>query len=124
MPPIMLGSMAGAGAAGSGLLATTASVVKIKLATDAAFWRAERLTFTGSMIPSSIMLTHSPVATGEWVNMIEEGIIDPVKVSRSALQNAASVASLILTTEAVVANKPEPAAPAPAMDPSMMGGMM
>lgn len=63
-------------------------------------------------------------ATGEWVNMIEEGVIDPVKVSRSALQNAASVASLILTTEAVVANKPEPVAPAPAMDPSMMGGMM
>jgi len=61
-------------------------------------------------------------ATGEWVNMIEAGIIDPVKVSRSALQNAASVASLILTTEAVVANKPEPVAPAPAMDPSMMGG--
>ncbi|OFO22880.1 chaperonin GroEL [Streptococcus sp. HMSC072D05] len=63
-------------------------------------------------------------ATGEWVDMIEEGIIDPVKVSRSALQNAASVASLILTTEAVVANKPEPVTPAPAMDPSMMGGMM
>ena len=63
-------------------------------------------------------------ATGEWVNMIDKGIIDPVKVSRSALQNAASVASLILTTEAVVANKPEPVAPAPVMDPSMMGGMM
>lgn len=63
-------------------------------------------------------------ATGEWVNMIDQGIIDPVKVSRSALQNAASVASLILTTEAVVANKLEPVAPAPAMDPSMMGGMM
>ena len=63
-------------------------------------------------------------ATGEWVNMIDQGIIDPVKVSRSALQNAASVASLILTTEAVVANKPEPVAPVPAMDPSMMGGMM
>ena len=63
-------------------------------------------------------------ATGEWVNMIDQGIIDPVKVSRSSLQNAASVASLILTTEAVVANKPEPAVPAPAMDPSMMGGMM
>ena len=61
-------------------------------------------------------------ATGEWVNMIEAGIIDPVKVSRSALQNAASVASLILTTEAVVANKPEPVAPAPTVDPSMMGG--
>ena len=63
-------------------------------------------------------------ATGEWVNMIEAGIIDPVKVTRSALQNAASVASLILTTEAVVANQPEPASPTPAMDPSMMGGMM
>jgi len=63
-------------------------------------------------------------ATGEWVNMIEAGIIDPVKVTRSALQNAASVASLILTTEAVVANQPEPASPAPAMDPGMMGGMM
>ena len=63
-------------------------------------------------------------ATGEWVNMIDQGIIDPVKVTRSALQNAASVASLILTTEAVVANQPEPASPAPAMDPSMMGGMM
>ena len=63
-------------------------------------------------------------ATGEWVNMIEAGIIDPVKVTRSALQNAASVASLILKTEAVVANKPEPAPAAPAMDPSMMGGMM
>ena len=61
-------------------------------------------------------------ATGQWVDMIETGIIDPVKVTRSALQNAASVASLILTTEAVVANQPEPAAPAaPAMDPSMMG---
>ncbi|HEM6098019.1 TPA: chaperonin GroEL [Streptococcus suis] len=48
-------------------------------------------------------------ATGEWVNMMDAGIIDPVKVTRSALQNAASVASLILTTEAVVANKPEPA---------------
>ena len=62
-------------------------------------------------------------ADGQWVNMVEAGIIDPVKVTRSALQNAASVASLILTTEAVVANKPEPAAPAmPAgMDP--MGGM-
>ncbi|MGQ7373610.1 chaperonin GroEL [Streptococcus suis] len=59
-------------------------------------------------------------ATGEWVNMIEAGIIDPVKVTRSALQNAASVASLILTTEAVVANKPELATPAM---PQGMDGM-
>ncbi|MBA2795150.1 molecular chaperone GroEL [Streptococcus porcinus] len=86
--------------------------------------------FEGSVIIDK--LKNSPVGTGfnaasgEWVDMIETGIIDPVKVTRSALQNAASVASLILTTEAVVANKPEPAAPAmPAgMDPSMMGGMM
>ncbi|CYU29846.1 chaperonin GroEL [Streptococcus suis] len=59
-------------------------------------------------------------ATGGWVNMMDAGIIDPVKVTRSALQNAASVASLILTTEAVVANKPEPAAPAM---PQGMDGM-
>lgn len=65
-------------------------------------------------------------ATGEWVNMVEAGIVDPTKVTRSALQNAASVSALLLTTEAVVADKPEPAAPAmPPMDPSMgMGGMM
>lgn len=62
-------------------------------------------------------------ATNEWVNMIEAGITDPTKVTRSALQNAASVSALLLTTEAVVANIPEPAAPAPAMDPGM-GGMM
>ncbi len=46
-------------------------------------------------------------ATGEWVNMIEAGVVDPAKVTRSALQNAASVASLFLTTEAVVADIPE-----------------
>ncbi|SFJ72782.1 chaperonin GroEL [Thermoflavimicrobium dichotomicum] len=45
--------------------------------------------------------------TGEWVNMIEAGVVDPAKVTRSALQNAASVAAMILTTEAVVADKPE-----------------
>ena len=56
-------------------------------------------------------------ATGEYVNMLKAGINDPVKVTRSALQNAASIAGLFLTTEAVVAEKPEPAAPMPA-DPS------
>ncbi|EIC92413.1 chaperonin GroEL [Candidatus Aquiluna sp. IMCC13023] len=59
-------------------------------------------------------------ATGEYVNMLKAGINDPVKVTRSALQNAASIAGLFLTTEAVVAEKPEPAAAMPA-DPS--GGM-
>ena len=62
-------------------------------------------------------------ATGEYVNLLAAGIADPVKVTRSALQNAGSIAGLFLTTEAVVANKPEPAsAAAPAADP--MGGMM
>ena len=66
--------------------------------------------------------------TGEWVDMIAAGIVDPTKVTRSALQNAGSVAALILTTEAIVADKPAPAeGPAGGMggmDPSMMGGMM
>lgn len=61
--------------------------------------------------------------TEEYVDMIKAGIVDPVKVTRSALQNASSVASMVLTTESLVADKPEPAAPAaPQMDPSM-GGM-
>jgi chaperonin GroEL len=51
-------------------------------------------------------------ATGEYVDMIKAGIIDPVKVTRSALQNAASIAALFLTTEAVIADKPEPKAAA------------
>ncbi|NLT25834.1 MAG: chaperonin GroEL [Microbacteriaceae bacterium] len=55
-------------------------------------------------------------ASNEYVDMIDAGILDPVKVTRSALQNAASIAGLFLTTEAVVADKPQPPA-APAMDP-------
>ncbi|GMK42360.1 60 kDa chaperonin [Paenibacillus sp. CCS19] len=61
-------------------------------------------------------------ATGEWVNMFEAGIVDPAKVTRSALQNAASVAAMFLTTEAVVADKPEPAKAA-MPDMGGMGGM-
>ena len=62
-------------------------------------------------------------ATGEYVNLIEAGIIDPAKVTRSALQNAASIAALFLTTEAVVADKPEKAAPAMPGGDGGMGGM-
>jgi chaperonin GroEL len=62
-------------------------------------------------------------ATGEYVDMIKAGIIDPAKVTRSALQNAASIAALFLTTEAVVADKPEPAAAGGAPDMGDMGGM-
>lgn len=64
-------------------------------------------------------------ATGEYVNLLEAGVNDPVKVTRSALQNAASIAGLFLTTEAVVADKPAPAGAAPAGGDDMggMGGM-
>lgn len=62
-------------------------------------------------------------ANGEWVNMIESGIVDPTKVTRSALQNAASVAAMFLTTEAVVADIPEPATGG-MPDMGGMGGMM
>ncbi|HFU5903623.1 chaperonin GroEL [Enterococcus faecium] len=90
---------------------------------------AENAGYEGSVIVDKLknveLGTGFNAATGEWVNMVEAGIVDPTKVTRSALQNAASVSALLLTTEAVVADKPEPAAPAAsAMDPSMMGGMM
>ncbi|KZZ85603.1 chaperonin GroEL [Bacillus sp. SJS] len=62
-------------------------------------------------------------ATGQWVNMVEAGIVDPTKVTRSALQNAASVAAMFLTTEAVVADKPEEGGGAGMPDMSGMGGM-
>ncbi|MFP7379685.1 chaperonin GroEL [Bacillus paralicheniformis] len=63
-------------------------------------------------------------ATGEWVNMIDKGIVDPTKVTRSALQNAASVAAMFLTTEAVVADKPEENKGGAGMpDMGGMGGM-
>ena len=63
-------------------------------------------------------------ATGVWVNMVEAGIVDPTKVTRSALQNAGSVAAMFLTTEAVVADKPEPSGAGGGMpDMGGMGGM-
>ena len=64
-------------------------------------------------------------ATGEYVDLLAAGIIDPAKVTRSALQNAASIAALFLTTEAVVADKPEKAAAGgdPTGGMGDMGGM-
>ncbi|HDT8122236.1 chaperonin GroEL [Enterococcus faecalis] len=90
---------------------------------------AENAGYEGSVIVDKLKNVDLGIgfnaANGEWVNMVEAGIVDPTKVTRSALQNAASVSALLLTTEAVVADKPEPATPAPMMDPSMgMGGMM
>jgi len=64
--------------------------------------------------------------TEEYVDMIKDGIIDPAKVVRTALEDAASIAGLLITTEAMIAEKPEPKSAAPAMPPDMggMGGMM
>jgi chaperonin GroEL len=62
-------------------------------------------------------------ATGEYVDLIADGVIDPAKVTRSALQNAASIAALFLTTEVVIADKPEKAAPAMPGGDGGMGGM-
>lgn len=62
--------------------------------------------------------------TGEWVNMIQAGVVDPAKVTRSALQHAASVAAMVLTTEAVVADIPEENKGGAAPDMGGMGGMM
>ncbi len=87
---------------------------------------AENAGFEGSVIVDKIMVSGKK-AYGfdaykeEYVDMLDAGIVDPTKVTRSALQNAASVASSILTTEALVADKPEPQAPQGA--PGMGGGM-
>jgi chaperonin GroEL len=63
------------------------------------------------------------VATGDYEDLIKAGVIDPTKVARTALQNAASIAGLMLTTEALVTEIPEKEKPAPAMPPGGMGGM-
>jgi chaperonin GroEL len=81
-------------------------------------------------VDGSVVLEHvksGKVGTGfdayneTYVDMVKAGIVDPTKVTRSALENAASIASVLLTTEALVADKPEPPAPAPAAPD--MGGM-
>lgn len=85
----------------------------------------------GSVIVDKVMSSKHGVGfdvlSETYVNMIEAGIVDPTKVTRSALQNAASVASMVLTTESVVADKPEKEAPMPAGGgggmPGGMGGM-
>src|SRR5919204_543722 len=107
--------MCGAAAAAfsSGRSVTSASVVSSRPATDAAFFSAERSTFVRSMMPACRLATNS---------MLPTGIIDPTKVERSALQNAASVAGLLLTTEALVTDIPEPPAAAGGGAPHMPHG--
>ncbi len=83
----------------------------------------------GSVIVNAVINSDKPrygfnAATSEYVDdMIAAGIVDPAKVTRTALQNAASIGALILTTEAIVADKPEKAAPAPQGGAGDMGGM-
>ena len=97
--------------------ATGANIVRVAVAAP-----LKQIAINAGLEPGVVAekVTHLPVghglnaATGEYVDMMAVGINDPVKVTRSALQNAASIAGLFLTTEAVVADKPEPAAPAAA----------
>ena len=84
----------------------------------------------GSVIVENVKSSHKngygyDALKGEYVDMIERGIIDPTKVTRCALQNAASVAAMVLTTESLVADipAPEPAAPAGGAGMGGMGGM-
>ncbi|GAA5503380.1 60 kDa chaperonin [Deinococcus xinjiangensis] len=83
----------------------------------------------GSVIVNAVIASDKPrygfnAATGKYVDdMVAAGIVDPAKVTRTALQNAASIGALILTTEAIVADKPEKAASAPAGGAPDMGGM-
>ena len=83
----------------------------------------------GSVVVEKVKNTESGIGfnalTEEYIDMVKAGIVDPAKVTRSALQNAASIASLVLTTETIVADKVEENAAVPAMPPmGGMGGMM
>ena len=91
---------------------------------------AENAGLEGSVVVDSVKKAGDGVGFNAleniYVDMIGAGIVDPAKVTRSALQNAASIAAMVLTTETLVTDKPEPEAPAPAGAPGMggMGGMM
>lgn len=87
---------------------------------------AENAGLEGSVIVAQVKASEDGVGFNalkeEYVDMVKAGIVDPAKVTRTALQNAASIAALVLTTETLVADKPEPAPAAPAA-PAGMGGM-
>ena len=88
---------------------------------------AENAGLEGSVIVQRVKLEKTnigyDVAQDAFVDMIEAGVIDPTKVTRTALQNAASIAALLLTTEALITDKPEKENSMPAMPPGGMGGM-
>ena len=91
---------------------------------------AENAGLEGSVVVDSVKKAGDGIGfnalENTYVDMIGAGIVDPAKVTRSALQNAASIAAMVLTTETLVTDKPEPEAPMPAGAPGMggMGGMM
>ncbi len=91
-------------------------------------WIANNAGFEGAVVVERVSSETGTVGfnarTGRYEDLVKAGVIDPAKVTRSALQNAASIAALLLTTEALVAEKPEPAGAAPAMPGGGMGGMM
>ncbi len=92
------------------------------------FWIAQNAGFEGAVMVNAVEAAKGNIGlnalTGEMVDLVKAGVIDPAKVTRSALQNAASIAALLLTTEAIVADKPEPAgAGGGGGMPGGMGGM-
>ena len=85
---------------------------------------AEGSVIVGKLMESSKENEGYDAVSGTFTDMVKAGVIDPTKVVRSSLQNAASVAALLITTEAMVADKPEPKEAAPAApDMGGMGGM-
>ena len=103
----------------------TGAVIVLKALTSPLHLIAENAGFQGDVVVEKVRGLKAGnglnAATGEYVDMIDAGIIDPVKVTRSALQNAGSIAAMVLTTEAIVADKPEKKEPA--MPRGGMGGM-
>ncbi|MDX1511036.1 MAG: TCP-1/cpn60 chaperonin family protein, partial [Nitriliruptorales bacterium] len=106
--------------------ATGANIVRKALSAPL-FWIASNAGLEGSVVVEKVRGLKEGeglnALTGEYVDLVKAGIIDPAKVTRSALQNAASIAGLLLTTEALVADKPEPEPAGDAGHDHGMGGM-
>ena len=105
----------------------TGAMIVYKSLTEPVKQIAENAGIEGSVIADKVKNaakgTGYNALTGEFMDMVANGIVDPTKVTRSALQNAASVASMVLTTESLVADLPAPEAPAAAPMGGGMGGM-